>query len=1235
MGDTTCPTCTTTGDSPDAGAPADQDGTASAGHPVDVVTGAVFTTPSRDFMLPGFLPVEWMRTYRSSAIALDHGMGRGWSHPFAWTAEVHGDHWVVQSPEGARTAVEAPRGRGSEGGARLPFGARISRRGDALELAGKDGLARTLRRSPDGIYRLTSLTNAAGHVVRIGWTGDHVTRMLDSAGRLATATHEDGVCTWTAVAGGPRGTVSRTLARYEIDARGDLVRVTDSRGRTTEYAYEDHYVVRETRADKTVFRFVYAESVGRRRCKETWGEVAQHREHLALRDVGSRPARGIYHTQLAYGPGPYDTVVTDGAGDVHVYEGSPAGVVTRYVDPRGLEKHYDYAADGTLVAVRDALGRTTTEAKDEIAGAPRGAPAAPAANASVRFDDAGNAIFVEDSRGRAWSVAYDPFGVPVSLADAGGGTTTLTYDAFQNLVARRGPEGETRYTLDAMKRVQVVHYSSGARAEYTFVADAVARVRFSDGSEWSATYDGMLRPMSIQNPAGETHVVRSLEHGNVEMQSTFAGLSQLVRKDPAGRVAHVLRPDGASVTFAYDAAGRLAERRYPSGVVERFERDAAGRLLVAERTSDRAHVRVMWMRDARGRVTREAQVTSDWVFVVDYARDDAGNIVKRSYSTGWSITCVRGRGGRATSIEALSDRARATLDFAYDRPGREIGRRWRGTPYELVTARDAGGLPMRTALVAGGRELRARAYEWSAEGPVARVIDRELGTRTYGLDALGRPALVRGLGEERVYAYSRQGTVATRPLGAPPGASDASHEAALGPGGRPSRAGLDQVLAWDECGRLSARIAQEPARSWRYVWDERDLLVFALRGDGRRVAYTYDALGRRISETIDGKTTWFGWDHDTAVEEQGASRARTLRRVFADDGYTPLLESTETGDFRLVVADAAATPWHYVARDGASADVDLTATGEVAQQRGDAGTLRFAGQRADAATGLAYQRYRYYAPDLGLFLSPDPLGLAGSSQDVGFVFNPTYCVDPLGLWTAILQGPDYAGDSTIRRAAAADQASIPGSRIVSSADMGPGSLAGADRVIVDAHGAPGALMWGQPGKIIDGNELGAQMKNAGFVGGANQPITLGACNGGTEPKANELGNSTAQELANTTGSPVRGAAADTNGVLQGASNADRARSQTGLSLEPITQSDVGRKLTADEGSGSSGLVGPSGTVTQIPSTMAGKSIPQSYVGSSMAVQVIPGDVEQPVVNPTTARSIVVGGKWQDFTPKAP
>jgi len=58
---------------------------------------------------------------------------------------------------------------------------------------------------------------------------------------------------------------------------------------------------------------------------------------------------------------------------------------------------------------------------------------------------------------------------------------------------------------------------------------------------------------------------------------------------------------------------------------------------------------------------------------------------------------------------------------------------------------------------------------------------------------------------------------------------------------------------------------------------------------------------------------------------------------------------------------------------------------------------RWPGQYADEETGLHYNRFRYYDPTLGEYISPDPIRLAGGLHLQGYVHDPTSWSDPMGL----------------------------------------------------------------------------------------------------------------------------------------------------------------------------------------------------------------------------------------------
>jgi RHS repeat-associated protein len=96
-----------------------------------------------------------------------------------------------------------------------------------------------------------------------------------------------------------------------------------------------------------------------------------------------------------------------------------------------------------------------------------------------------------------------------------------------------------------------------------------------------------------------------------------------------------------------------------------------------------------------------------------------------------------------------------------------------------------------------------------------------------------------------------------------------------------------------------------------------------------------------------------------------------------------------------------AEEWKLVEADGSKThplDAGDQPENEARQQN-----LRFQGQYLDRDTGLHYNTFRYYDPDIGRFISPDPIGLEGGLNLEIYSPNPISWIDPWG-WSCTPNG---------------------------------------------------------------------------------------------------------------------------------------------------------------------------------------------------------------------------------------
>ena len=171
--------------------------------------------------------------------------------------------------------------------------------------------------------------------------------------------------------------------------------------------------------------------------------------------------------------------------------------------------------------------------------------------------------------------------------------------------------------------------------------------------------------------------------------------------------------------------------------------------------------------------------------------------------------------------------------------------------------------------------------------------------------------------------------------------------------------------------------------------------------------YTYDPFGRRVTKTDAFGTTYFTWDGNRLLTESRGDSHQSY--IYEQFGFTPIASTNQEAELNYYHNDHLGTPQEVTNNQGEIVwEAEYATWGNTAKvtyKQVDANIeeevefqpLRFQGQYHDAETGLHYNRFRYYDPDIGRFISQDPIGLLGGNNLYQYAPNPVGWIDPLGL----------------------------------------------------------------------------------------------------------------------------------------------------------------------------------------------------------------------------------------------
>ena len=1005
-------------------------GREQTGHPVDVASGCVFMKRV-DVVVGGRKAVVWTRRYSTALLGLPGGaFGPGWSSPFFASLTRVPEGYSFLTPEGGTALFEDAQGS-------VDRGQIVRRLGSFEELI--------LDR---GEYRVTRWSIASGRVDRYffprqaGGQIGPLSRIEDGGGTAVDVYRDDPerarglrqrlekrglalsydssrrVIAVSIVPAG--GAAASPVVRYAYDGAGMLCAATDALGVADRYEYDPKgRLVKETLADSEQFVFQYDE---KGRCVYTSGvdrydeKTLHYREDIGWTEItNSNGHKAFYHClptgQVAARISPM--------GGVTRTEYDEHGRITRIMDAVGAATRYEYDEQGNCSKVTDPTGRAITMEYNSAHQATTFVD--PGGGVSRReFDAAGRLIAMEDAIGRRFRLTYGEDGHLVEIQRPDGVTYRYVRPSGENVIETQESSGRvTRRTLDDAGRIVTLEDALGGKTVYSYNArgDLVGILR-ADGSTLTAEYDGCGNPVRIADPGGYTTTYRygrcgrlvektdpaggalrylwgtephqligivnrkgenyGFEHdadGRIIQETGFDGRVTRFEYNAAGNCVALVNGIGETISYKLDPIGRIVGKQFPDGTSAQFEYHALGDFAAIRN----AACTVTFERDRLGRVVREAIDGTS----IESAFDVAGNRVGVSIRGEFNVSFAFTPGRFATAIKAAGQ----TWSFERDQEGRDAEYIMAGG-VRCLQGWDAASRLTSQRLTGRGKVSVDRAFIYDQTGNLLSL--RESPSRTeFEYDRRNCVAAATGAGESRQFEYDVNANIISSRNSGSAAATEFRYES----GDRLVAAGA-MTCSYDAQGRLTRKF--EPGSGeCLYFWDAEDQLVGFRNGRGEEWRYAYDAFGRRVKKEGPDGITRFLWDGDVILREHRQPE-KPAYWLIDPHSFKPVARIGD-GTIQSVLCDQCGAPRELI---GSTGELEARLRPSVFGEFGAAGfPVGYQGQWHDPESGLAYNRYRYYDPQAGRYISQDPMRVPGGLNLYRYVINPLMWVDPFGLNT--------------------------------------------------------------------------------------------------------------------------------------------------------------------------------------------------------------------------------------------
>ena len=402
------------------------------------------------------------------------------------------------------------------------------------------------------------------------------------------------------------------------------------------------------------------------------------------------------------------------------------------------------------------------------------------------------------------------------------------------------------------------------------------------------------------------------------------------------------------------------------------------------------------------------------------------HLIKRSYdkhglirslqsSLGAQLSYERNEYGELICFKANEAETNAgfTSEHRYDSLGFELERLLPGGVSQSFAYDNIGRL-VNSKTRRSAEQRRSRHYNWGSADRLLSIEDDRYGLTQYSYSPSGELTMATYADGTKEYRLSdKVGNLYNDP--------DKKLRKYL-EGGRIEKSG-EWTFKYDKDGQLIEKFRGKSGffsakkDCWEYSWNQNGTLkgVFAPHRHGHWTSFTYDALGRRLTKLGD-VTFHYLWNGNVPLHEwqTGNRYVGSVLTPYSEDFKTWLFEEEsfvplaliQDGKAYSIVCDQLGTPTEAYDEEGKEVwyrrlDMNGKILEETQPGLNPEGYVSipflFQGQYYDYETGLAYNRFRYYDPELGRYISEDPIGLAGGIKLYGYVENCHICYDLFGL----------------------------------------------------------------------------------------------------------------------------------------------------------------------------------------------------------------------------------------------